>query len=212
MPDRLKVTIRAIAIIGLAVAAAVTGGTAGVIAGAALTGAVSCGVGGAVTDAISCGLENGLQGTIDCACDGFMSGVLIGGASGALASGLSIATGAVKIIGSAQKTGTALHRAASNIEAGKMSMNFFKYSKVTLNRALNTAGLSGRRKPDVIGVARNGASRLIEVVSKSQTYQQMEEKCISMLIDNPQAKYDIIKWAAKISRIFNLCGKLCIAH
>ena len=204
LPNWAKVTIGVVAIVALAVVTAASGLPAGVIAGAALTGAISGGVGGAITGAISGGLENGLPGVIDGACDGFLSGVIIGGAFGALTSGLSIATGTVKVIGSAQKTGTVFHRAASNIEAGKMSLNFFKYSKITLNRSLNTAGLSGRRMPDVIGVTRNGASKLIEVVSKSQTYEQMATKCMSMAANNPGATYKVVEWAAKISRMFNL--------
>ena len=201
VPNWLKVTVGAAAIAGLAVATICTGGVAGVIAGAALTGAVTGGVSGAVTGAISGAVSGGLQGAIDGACTGFVSGTLIGGATGAATSGLAYATGAVKIIGSAQKTGTFLHRAASNIEAGKMSMQFWKYSKITLNRALNTAGLSGRRMPDVIGVARNGTSLLVEVVSKSQTVAQMTAKCVSMQAANPGAGYKVIGWAATIGRI-----------
>jgi hypothetical protein len=202
MPNWLKLTVGTVAIAGLAVATICTGGAAGVIAGAALTGAISGGIGGAISGAISGGIADGWQGALDGACTGFMSGTLIGGISGALTSGLSIATGAVKVVGSAQKTGTLLHRAASNIEAGKMSMQFWKYSKVTLNRSLNTAGLTGRRMPDVIGIARNGTSMLVEVVSKSQTVAQMTAKCVSMAQANPGAAYKVISYAATISRLF----------
>ena len=200
MPNWLKVTVGAVAIAGLAVATVCTGGAAGVIAGAALTGAISGGISGAVSGGITGAIENGWQGALDGACTGFMSGTLIGGATGALTSGASMATGAVKVVGSAQKTGTVLHRAASNIEAGKMALNPIKYSKITLNRCLNTAGLSGRRIPDVIGIARNGSSVLVEVVSKSQTIGQMTAKCISMAQANPGATYKVIGWAATISR------------
>ncbi len=200
LPNWAKVAIGAVAIAGLAVATVCTGGAAGVIAGAALTGAISGGVSCAISGAISGAIEDGWQGALDGACTGFMSGTLIGGATGALTSGLSVATGAVKVVGSAQKTGTALHRAASNIEAGKMALNPIKYSKITLNRCLNTAGLSGRRIPDVIGVSRNGSSILVEVVSKSQTVEQMRAKCISMTNANPGAAYKVIGWAATVCR------------
>ena len=203
LPNWAKVAIGAVAIAGLAVATVCTGGAAGVIAGAALTGAISGGISGAVSGAVSGAIENGWQGALDGACTGFMTGTLIGGATGAATSGLSMATGAVKVVGSAQKTGTILHKAASNIEAGKMALNPVKYSKITLNRALNTAGLSGRRMPDVIGIARNGSSKLIEVVSKSQTVKQMTSKCISMVNANPGASYKVVGWAATISRLFS---------
>ena len=203
LPNWAKVAIGAVAIAGLAVATVFTGGAAGVIAGAALTGAISGGISGAVSGAVSGAIENGWQGALDGACTGFMAGTLIGGVTGAATSGLSMATGAVKVVGSAQKTGTILHKAASNIEAGKMALNPIKYSKITLNRALNTAGLSGRRMPDVIGIARNGSSKLIEVVSKSQTVKQMTSKCISMVNANPGASYKVVGWAATISRLFS---------
>ncbi len=79
-------------------------------------------------------------------------------------------------------------------------MQFWQYSKITLNRSLNTAGLTGRRIPDVIGIARDGTSVLVEVVSKSQTVSQMTKKCISMVKSNPGANYKVIRWAATISR------------
>lgn len=82
-------------------------------------------------------------------------------------------------------------------------MNALKYSKITLNRSLKTAGLTGRRLPDVIGVARNGTSVLVEVVSKSQTVAEMTAKCISMANANPGATYRVINWAANVSRILH---------
>ena len=200
LPNWAKVAVGAAVIAGLAVATICTGGVAGIVAGAALTGAASGGIGGAVTGAVTGAISGGWQGALDGASSGFMSGTLIGAASGAITSGLSIATGAVNVVGSAQKTGTLLHRAASNIEAGKMTVQAWKYSEVTLNRALKTAGLNGRRMPDVIGIARDGTSMLVEVVSKSQTVAQMTAKCISMANANPGAAYKVIGWAATVSR------------
>jgi hypothetical protein len=201
IPNSFKVAVGVVAITALAAVTVCSGGIAGVIAGAALTGAVSGGASGAVIGAVGGAISGGIQGAIDGACSGFMNGTLSGGAAGALTSGFAVASGLVQVIGKAQKTGTLLHRAASNIEAGKMTMQFWKYSKVTLNRALKTAGLNGRRMPDVIGIARNGTSKLIEVVSKSQTYNQMLTKCMSMAAENPGASYKVIDWAAKISRM-----------
>ena len=200
MPNWLKVTVGVVAITGLAVTTVLTGGTAGVICGAALSGAITGGLVKSVAGAIKGGCENGLEGAVDGACEGFMSGTLIGGATGALSAGVSIASGAVEVVGSAQKTGTLFHRAASNIKAGQMAANPIKYKKVTLNRCLNTAGLKGRKIPDVIGICRDGRSLLVEVVSKSQTHAQMEAKCIDMCSTIIGAKYKVIDWAANISR------------
>ena len=202
LPNWAKVTIGAVAIVGLAIATVCTGGAAGVICGAALTGAITGGASGAVMGAIGGGISGGLKGAIDGACSGFMTGTLIGGASGAATAGISMASGAVEVVGSAQKTGTLLHRAASNIEAGKMAMNPIGFSKITLNRSLNTAGLYGRRIPDVIGIARDGSSILVEVVSKSQTVGQMASKCLSMCASNPGSTWKVVGWAASFSQLF----------
>jgi len=201
LPNWAKVAIGATVIVGLAVATVCTGGAAGVICGAALSGAVAGGASGAIIGAVGGAITDGWQGALDGACTGFMSGTITGAVSGAAVSGISIASGAVEVVGSAQKTGTLLHRAASNIEAGKMALQPATYSKITLNRSLNTAGLNGRQMPDVIGVTRKGSSLLVEVVSKSQTVADMEEKCITMCASNPEAEYCVIEWAAKVSRL-----------
>ena len=169
IPNWAKVVIGVGTIVGLTVATTVTGGVAGVILGAALNGAVYGGIGGAVIGGVSGAISNGASGIVSGVCSGFMNGVIFGAVSSALLSASSITCGGVKVIGNAQKTGTLFHRAASNVEAGKMSMQFWKYNKITLNRCLNTAGLNGRKMPDVIGVLNNGKALLIEVLSKSQT-------------------------------------------
>ncbi len=82
-----------------------------------------------------------------------------------------------------------------------MVMNPIKYSKITLNRSLNTAGLYGRRIPDVIGIGRNAPNMLVEVVSKSQTVAQMTSKCVSMCSANPGSTYKVVKWASSTSKL-----------
>ena len=111
-------------------------------------------------------------------------------------------SGLVNIVGNAQKTGTLFHRAASNIKAGEMALNPVRYSDVYLNRCLNTAGLSGRQLPDVIGMRHDGTGMLIEVVSKSQTVEKMETKCLGMIARNVGSDYRVVDWAAKISRFY----------
>ena len=75
-----------------------------------------------------------------------------------------------------------------------------RYSKITFHRALKTAGLNGRKRPDVIGVARFGSNRVVEVVSKSQTRAQMLNKCVKMLKNNPNKK--MVSWPGKLARFW----------
>ena len=132
---------------------------------------------------------------------GFLVGTISGGILGAVLSGGNIALGGIKVIGTAQKTGTVFHQAASNIEAGIMAMQPGRYSKITFDRALKTAGLIGRERPDVIGVARIGKNKLVEVVSKSQTTKQMREKCKRMESKNKNMqKSKVVGWPGKIGK------------
>ena len=100
-----------------------TGGTAAIVCGAALTGSILGGSIGAVTG----GVMNGTDGMYT----GFLVGTISGGILGAVLSGGNIALGGIKVIGTAQKTGTVFHQAASNIEAGIMAMQPGRYSKIT---------------------------------------------------------------------------------
>ena len=205
IPNWAKVVIGVGTIVGLTIATTVTGGVAGVILGAALNGAVYGGIGGAVVGGISGTISNGVSGIVSGVCSGFMNGVIFGAVSSALLSASSITYGGVKVIGNAQKTGPLFHRAASNIEAGKMSMQFWKYSKVALNKSLKTSGLIGSQRPDVIGITNDGHSLLIEVLSKYQFYEKMQLKCEDMALINVgqnEIKYHIIKWVKYISKVF----------
>ena len=151
----------------------------------------------------------GFEGIVDSASTGFLYGVVIGGMLGALISGANLGLGnltngsiGAKFYGSAQKTGTFFHRMASNIEGGKMALQFGRYSQITLDRSLNKAGLVGRKMPDVIGTARLGKNRLIEVTSKSQTHTQMNNKLDAILAENPNSSKGVVRWAFWLSKIF----------
>lgn len=193
-------------IVGLGVATAFIGNAVGVIMGAAFYGAVTSAISGALIGGVLGGIDSAINGEgfgngfFNGAASGFMSGAIIGGAMGALSAGVNITTGAVKIVGSAQKTGTFFHRMASNISAGKMAIQIGRYSQITLDRSLNKAGLVGRKMPDVMGKARWGTDLIIEVTSKSQTYNQMLNKLTLILAANPTARIKIINWAAWIGR------------
>lgn len=193
IPNWAKIGIGIAVIAGLAIATVATGGTAAIVCGAALTGSILGGSIGAVTG----GVMNGTDGMYT----GFLVGTISGGILGAVLSGGNIALGGIKVIGTAQKTGTVFHQAASNIEAGIMAMQPGRYSKITFDRALKTAGLIGRERPDVIGVARIGKNKLVEVVSKSQTTKQMYEKCKRMESKNKNMrKSKVVGWPGKIGK------------
>ena len=206
IPNWLKWLIGGVVIIGVGIAAAFTGGAAGVILGAAFYGATTGAVSGAAINGIISGVSSAMSGNgfwsgfADGAADGFLSGAIIGGVTGALTSGINIATGAVSIVGSAQKTGTFFHRMASNLQAGKMAIQIGRYSQITLDRSLNKAGLVGRKMPDVIGTARWGKSLAVEVVSKSQTKLQMLNKLKAIQAYNPNLTIKVVSWAGWLGR------------
>ena len=184
MPNWLKWVIGGVVIVGLGIATAFTGGAAGVILGAAFYGAVTGAVSGALVNGIVGGISSAISGNgfwygfADGAADGFMFGAIIGGATGALTSVINIAAGGVKIVGTAQKTGSIFHRFASNIQAGKMSMALGRYSEIHLNRS-KELGIKGFR-PDVTGITKNGL-RVVEVVSSTQTYASQVTKVATMM-------------------------------
>ena len=195
LPNWAKVAVGAVAIAGLAVATVCTGGAAAVICGAALSGAIAGGASGAVMGAVGGGISGGWQGALDGACSGFMSGTLIGGVTGAASAGLNIATGATTVVGNAH--GSTLHRLATNMEAGKMAASG-QYSQIGMNKALKTMGLNGTSRPDVIGVAKSGMNRLVEVVSPRQSTNYIINKMSSMLSNNPGSVGKIVNWVRRL--------------
>ncbi len=195
LPNWAKVAVGAVAIAGLAVATVCTGGAAAVICGAALSGAIAGGASGAVMGAVGGGISGGWQGALDGACSGFMSGTLIGGVTGAASAGLNIATGATTVVGNAH--GSTLHRLATNMEAGKMTASG-QYSQIGMNKALKTMGLNGTSRPDVIGVAKSGMNRLVEVVSPRQSTNYIINKMSSMLSNNPGSVGKIVNWVRRL--------------
>ena len=191
LPNWAKVTIGAVAIAGLAVATACTGGVAAVICGAALSGAIAGGASGTIVGAIGGGISGGWQGVLNGACSGFMSGTLIGGVTGAASAGLNIAAGTTTIVGNAH--GSILHKVATNMEAGKMAASG-RYSQIGVNKALKTMGLNGSNRPDVIGIAKKGVHKLVEVVSPRQSINYIVNKMSKMISNNPRTVGKIVKW------------------
>lgn len=204
LPRWAKIAIGAGIIAGLAIATACTGGTAGVILGAALNGAVGGAASGAVIGTAYGGITNGWSGALDGACNGFLSGSIMGAVGGAASSSLKIASGSVKIISGPKPHGSALHNLSMNSQAGKMVLSG-KYSVVAKNTSLNKTGLVGSQRPDVIGIGKKGNSKIIEVVSKSQTVKQIENKVSRMVRTNKSVASKTIKWVKKVS---SFLGKL----
>lgn len=77
------------------------------------------------------------------------------------------------------------------------------YSKIGLNRSLKTMGLSGRQRPDVIGIARvaGKTNRIVEVVSQSQTTAQLSRKVSSMINSNAATKGRVVSWVGHVDRV-----------
>ena len=210
----VQIITTGVVIVGLGFLTAVTGPVAGTIFGAAFYGAITGAASGAIFGA-ACGVITGLltddwSGIVGSITSGMLIGSLTGAATGALTAGLNIAIGSitngahgVQIVGTPQKTGTLFHRFASKVEGGKMAMQIGRYSQIRYNRSLSTSGMTGRKIPDAIGVARRGKNMLIEVVSKSQTRKQMKIKC-QIMIANNYASYNVISWVGSFSRFFGL--------
>jgi hypothetical protein len=122
-----------------------------------------------------------------------MWGAIIGGATSAATAGINIATGGVKIIGSAQKTGYLFHRFTSNVQAGKFALQVGKYSTISLNRSLKSTGLEGGLRPDVLAIGSHGA-KVIEVVSGTQTIFDQTLKIQRMASMNPELVGIAVDW------------------
>ncbi|MBQ8304831.1 MAG: RHS repeat-associated core domain-containing protein [Blautia sp.] len=101
IPNWAKVVVGVGTIAGLAVATALTGGAGGVVLAAALCGSV---VGGTIGVGVGA-MTNGVDG----AANGFAYGTVAGGLIGGGLAGGNIASGTLKIIGTAQKTHTIGH-------------------------------------------------------------------------------------------------------
>ena len=199
LPNWGKTLIGAGIIVGLSILTVCTGGAAAVIAGAALSGAITGGVSGAALGAIGGVLSGGgLAGAIDGAATGFLRGTVIGGATGAVLAGINIASGTAEIIGNAH--GSILHKLSTNLQAGRMAASG-QYSQIGLNKSLNSMGLNGSMRPDIIGIGKNGVNKLIEVVSPKQSSLYIANKMNIMLSSNPDTLGKITEWVGYLGKL-----------
>ena len=124
-----------------------------------------------------------------------MSGTLLGGVTGAASTGINIATGVTKVVGNAH--GSALHKLATNMEAGKMATSG-QYSEIGVNIALKTMGLNGNSRPDVTGISKNGTNKLVEVVRPKQSTNYIINKMSNMLSNNPDSTGKVVTWVRNL--------------
>jgi len=189
-PSWASVVVGGAVIVGLGIATAMTGGTAAIILGAAFSGSIA---GGGIGAGV--GL---LTGGIDGALNGFATGAIVGGAIGSAAAGFNIGTGATTIVNKAH--GSTLHKMATNIEAGKMAASG-KYSQIALNTSLKKMGLNGGLvRPDVTGIAKRGANKIVEVVSPRQSTAYVSNKMTTMKANNPGIVGKVVTWVRNLFR------------
>lgn len=115
---------------------------------------------------------------------------------GAASAGLNIVTGSTTVVGKAH--GSILHKLATNMEAGKMAASGH-YSRIGINKSLKKMGLNGGlTRPDVIGIAKNRANKLVEVVSPRQSTNYIARKMSNMLSNNPGTVGKIVNWVRRL--------------
>ena len=200
LPNWARITIGVVAVAGLAVATACTGGTAAVICGAALSGAITGAASGTVIGAISGGVTNGKEGLLDGAASGFLSGVIIGGAIGAVSAGYNVVSGVTSIAPKANAHGSVFHKIATNMEAGNMAASG-KYFEIGVNKSLKSMGMNGGLlRPDVTGISKKTRNKIVEVVSPRQKISYISDKMNKMLKINPGTTGKIISWVRKLFR------------
>ena len=158
-----------------------------------------------IGNAIS-GQKSTWTGTAKAALKGAIIGVAFGAAGkgiqtvGKVAKAISkskVTSSATEIIGKAH--GSVEHQARINATANSLAESG-NYSKIFLNKALKTAGLSGSQRPDIIAMGKNGIYETWEFASKSQAcgtsnYRELVNKMITMKVNNPTVIFhDIIPW------------------
>ena len=213
-----KIVLAVVIIVALGVLSVLTGGALAVILAGAFWGALS----GALIGGAIGGILSAINGSsiFDGIAEGMLSGAISGAITGAAFSGAGIALGAltkgakgVQIIGKAHSTKSyksktlkklsALHILSTNIQASKMAMQFWKYSKIGLNKELKTMGLKGGKlKPDVIGITRYGPNKIVEVISLMQDKISIIDKMTEMIRINPGSKGKIVHWVRWIGKLF----------
>ena len=73
-----------------------------------------------------------------------------------------------------------------------------QYSQIGVNKALKTMGLNGTSRPDVIGIAKNGVNKFVEIVSPRQSTNYVIGKMSNMLSSNQGSIGKIVTWVRRL--------------
>lgn len=71
-------------------------------------------------------------------------------------------------------------------------------ASAVIYKALKTMGLNGTSRLDVIGIAKNGVNKLVEVVSPKQSTNYIVNKMSNMLSNNAGAIGKTITWGRNL--------------
>ena len=69
-------------------------------------------------------------------------------------------------------------------------------------------GMNGTARPDVIGIAVNGANKVVEVVSPYETIISQVLKVNNMVSSNPGSVGQVIKWPGIVGKVIVCFKKL----
>ena len=108
-------------------------------------------------------------------------------------------SGSTQIVGKAH--GSILHKLSTNMQAGRMAASG-NFSQIGLNKSLNSMGLNGNMRPDIIGIGKNGVNRISEVISLKQSAEFISSKMDIMLYNNPGSTPNITRWVGYIGKMF----------
>ena len=86
------------------------------------------------------------------------------------------------------------------MKAGEMAASG-QYSSIGLNKSLKKMGLNGGlKRPDVVGIGKNGTNRIVEVVSPRQDIGGVRNKMSDMLSINQGSVGRVVTWVRHLFR------------
>ena len=65
-------------------------------------------------------------------------------------------------------------------------------------------GLNGTSRPDIIGIGKNGASKIVEVVNDKQSINNIVNKTEIMVAQNPGLTEGIVLWSKAVSILLGI--------
>ena len=105
---------------------------------------------------------------------------------------ISINNQKTELFSSGTQHGTPEHYATINNNVQEM-INSGQYKEIYVNKALSTSVNSGSQiRPDIVGIRYNGKTDVIEVISPSQTAEELQNKIKEDIIPNFTSKKIIV--------------------